>query len=276
MFDLPLDSMATLLLTIVSLALIDLAACQVAFDGRFFPVDGSQSSTSLPTAVSWPASQIKASFIGSSAVTAVVKDLTYTTESDILLLAPGVSLVVDGAGEAVMTSANGLLYFTIGDLPPNAATVTLIKEDEPATGTCNSGFVLEQRQAQYASVTVRTSYSADVYDGTGSLEFVGFNLDGSPTARSVCKSRGKRGSRPDHSFSLTHRAMEQVSAGARCTSSPDGVRRRQHHCASMCSTHPDVSGLFLTCALHRWALATSETKRPARPKRAQVGYARVI
>ncbi len=122
-------------LVAVALALLASVTCQVDLDGRFSPVDGSQSSTSLPLAVSWPASQINATFVGSSAVTAVVKDLTYASESDIALLPRGISMLVNGVGAPTMTTSAGLLSFTINNLPATVSTVSLIKEDEPATGT---------------------------------------------------------------------------------------------------------------------------------------------
>lgn len=120
---------------LLALAFFQLAACQnVALQGRFLPLGSSQSSSSLPTAVSWPASQISASFVGSSAVTAVVKDLTYATSSQLALLPAGIQLLVNGGGTAALTQAQDTFYFTIGNLPKTSATVTLTKQDESVLG----------------------------------------------------------------------------------------------------------------------------------------------
>ena len=110
--------------------------CQdVALEGRFLPLDGNQSPVGLPAVVSWPATQVNASFVGSSSVTAVIKDLTYTSASEIGLLPRGVSLLVNGAGVPTVTSLGDTLYFTLANLPLTAAVVSLTKEDECATGT---------------------------------------------------------------------------------------------------------------------------------------------
>lgn len=121
-----------------SLFLLGLAQviCQdVSLEGRFFPLDGNQNPFALPEAVSWPASQIVASFAGSSSVTAVLKDLTYTSSSDISLLPRGVSLLVNGGGVPIVTTAGDTIAFTISNLPPTAVSiVSLTKEDESAVG----------------------------------------------------------------------------------------------------------------------------------------------
>ena len=120
---------------VLALAFLRAAACQsVALEGRFLPLGNNQTSSSLPTAVSWPASQISASFVGSSAVTAVVKDLTYATQSTLAQLPNGVQLLVNGAGTPVRTQSQDTYYFTIGNLPGTTATVTLTKQDESVLG----------------------------------------------------------------------------------------------------------------------------------------------
>ena len=119
-----------LLLVLVGHAFV---RCQdFALEGRFLPLDGNP--TGLPAAVSWPSSQINASFIGSSSVTAVIKDLTYTSASDIGLLPRGVSLLVNGAGVPTTTNVGDTISFTLANLPLTAAVVSVTKEDECATG----------------------------------------------------------------------------------------------------------------------------------------------
>lgn len=123
--------------TLLALSLLGVACVigqEVSLEGRFLPLDGNQNPLGIPVAVSWPASQITASFIGSSSVTAVLKDLTYTSSSDISLLPRGVSLLVNGLGVPTVTSSGGLISFTIGNLAPTAAEVSLTKEDEAAVG----------------------------------------------------------------------------------------------------------------------------------------------
>ena len=110
------------------------ASQPVSLEGRFLPLDGNQNPLVSPTAVSWPASQISASFAGSTTVTAVIKDATYSTESQIGLLPAGVQLLVNGAGTATMTQTGDTFYFTIANLPLTTATVTLTKEDECDVG----------------------------------------------------------------------------------------------------------------------------------------------
>lgn len=120
---------------LLALAFVRLVASQtIALQGRFLSLGSSQNASPLPTAVSWPASQISASFTGSSAVTAVVKDLTYAASSQLALLPAGVQLLVNGAGTAVVFQAQDMFYFTIGNLPGTSATVTLTKQDESVMG----------------------------------------------------------------------------------------------------------------------------------------------
>lgn len=122
-----------ILLSLLVLGLVVVTCQDISLEGRFLPLDGNQNP-GIPAAVSWPASQITASFIGSSSVTAVLKDLTYTSSSDISLLPRGVSLLVNGLGIPVVTTSAGTISFEIGNLPPTAAVVTLTKEDESAVG----------------------------------------------------------------------------------------------------------------------------------------------
>ena len=127
---------------LLALAFVRLGACQsVALAGRFLPLGSSQNSSSLPTAVSWPASQISASFAGSSAVTAVVKDLTYATTSQLALLPAGLQLLVNGAGTAAVNQSQDMFFFTIGNLPGTSATVTLTKQDESVLGRPREAFL---------------------------------------------------------------------------------------------------------------------------------------
>ena len=110
------------------------ASQPISLEGRFLPLDGNQDPLVSPTAMSWPASQISASFTGSTTVTAVIKDATYSTESQIGLLAAGVQLLVNGGGTATMTQTGDTFYFTIANLPLTTAIVTLTKEDECDVG----------------------------------------------------------------------------------------------------------------------------------------------
>ncbi|KAK9849525.1 hypothetical protein WJX84_003061 [Apatococcus fuscideae] len=142
-----LESM--LALATVALVLLKPVLCQpVAIEGRILSLSGSAVPDSLPVAVSWPASQISATFTGSSSVTAVIKDLTYASETSIRLLPVGISVTVNGAGTPVVTVSGDTILLTVAT-SPSQSTVTLVKEDE-----CS----------------------------TGSFEFVEFLLDGSSTA----------------------------------------------------------------------------------------------
>ena len=136
-----LESM--LALATVALVLLKPVLCQpVAIEGRILSLSGSAVPDSLPVAVSWPASQISATFTGSSSVTAVIKDLTYASETSIRLLPVGISVTVNGAGTPVVTVSGDTILLTVAT-SPSQSTVTLVKEDECSTGkliqaTCRS------------------------------------------------------------------------------------------------------------------------------------------